>query len=95
MNIIPANIILEGCAASLLLCAYESTVQSYYKEPPPFSLHPQESGWKKPYSIDRFGPVGIGIELTLPASGFRHEGEERGEGLARRGARQTEAGTDH
>jgi Family of unknown function (DUF6288) len=77
MNSIPSNILFAGCAASLLLCAPLSTAQTYYKEPPPFSLNPQESGWKKPYTIDRFGPVGIGIELTLPAFGMKVKNVEK------------------
>lgn len=53
------------------------SAEIYYKEPPPFSLFAPETGWKKPATVDRFGPVGIGIELTLPAFGMKVKNVEK------------------
>ena len=51
------------CAAYSV--AAEATAPSFYKEPPLFSTAPSETASLQ--SIDRFGPVGIGIELHQPA----------------------------
>lgn len=50
-------------------------VSSYYKDVPQFHPYPDE---KKPSSINRFGPVGIGIDLTLPAFGMKVKNVEPG-----------------
>ncbi len=72
-----SNNLFAGFAVSLILSTSGLAEETYYKEPPPFSLFPQETGWKKPYTIDRFGPVGIGIELTLPAFGMKVKNVEK------------------
>lgn len=51
---------------------------SYYKDTPPFSPRPEEKSVKSPVNVDRFGPVGIGIELTLPAFGMKLKNVEKG-----------------
>jgi len=51
---------------------------SYYKETPPFSPRPEEKNVKSPVMIDRFGPVGVGIDLTLPAFGMKVKTVEKG-----------------
>ena len=54
------------------------TAASYYKEPPPFSPRPEEQEVKRPVMIDRFGPVGVAIDLTLPAFGMKLRSVEKG-----------------
>ena len=49
---------------------------SYYKAPPQFHPYPDEKG--KPYTITRFGPVGIGITLLKPAFGMQVANVEKG-----------------
>ena len=50
---------------------------SYYKDYPLFHWYPQENS-KKAQSVYRFGPVGIGIDLTLPAFGMKVKNVEVG-----------------
>ena len=50
---------------------------SYYKDYPLFHWYPQENS-KKTQSVYRFGPVGIGIDLTLPAFGMKVKNVEVG-----------------
>ncbi|MBT8037795.1 MAG: PDZ domain-containing protein [Verrucomicrobiae bacterium] len=50
---------------------------SYYADYPVFHWYPQENS-KKPQSVYRFGPVGIGIDLTLPAFGMKVKNVEPG-----------------
>ena len=47
----------------------EQSGAAFYSRPPIFAFRPDEK--RKGQSIDRFGPVGIGIELTLPAFGMK------------------------
>lgn len=55
----------------------------FYKRPPLFAFRPKEN--RKGQSIDRFGPVGIGIELTLPAFGMKIKNIEKGSPAAATG----------
>lgn len=50
---------------------------SYYKDYPLFHWYPDEKS-TKPQSVYRFGPVGIGIDLTLPAFGMKVKNVEAG-----------------
>lgn len=50
---------------------------SYYKDFPPFHPYPAEKPAKSPVMIDRFGPVGIAIDLTLPAFGMKVKSVEK------------------
>lgn len=56
---------------------------SYYKDFPLFHPYPDEN--KKIQSIDRFGPVGIGIELLQPAFQMRIKNVEEGSPAAATG----------
>jgi hypothetical protein len=79
MNYMKLNLRLSGFTAALLLSIPGLTAQSYYKEPPPFHPHPAEKNiFRNPVMIDRFGPVGIGIDLTLPAFGMKLKNIEIG-----------------
>jgi hypothetical protein len=81
MNHIPLVTTVSGFAASLLLSTTGWTAESYYKDVPPFHPYPSESGkniFRNPVMIDRFGPVGIGIDLTLPAFGMKIKNVEKG-----------------
>ena len=51
--------ILPACGAA------GATEQSLYKSPPLFSTAPSEKASLQ--AIDRFGPIGLGIELHQPA----------------------------
>ncbi len=55
---------------------------SYYTQTPLFSTHPKED---EPGSIDRFGPVGMGIQLHLPAFRMRIKSIEEGSPAAATG----------
>lgn len=57
---------------------------SYYKDYPIFHWYPDEKG-TKPQSVYRFGPVGIGIELTVPAFGMKVKNVEEGSPAAASG----------
>ena len=50
---------------TLFLCAVAAAQDSYYAGPGLFSTRPSES--KSLQTIDRFGPVGISVELHQPA----------------------------
>ncbi len=56
----------------------------YYKDFPLFHMYPQESG-REQWSVCRFGPVGIGVDLTLPAFGMRIRNVEEGSPAAETG----------
>ena len=57
--------------------AAETSGGSYYKDHPQFHPYPDENS-KAPQAVYRFGPVGIGVELTLPAFGMRVKNVEEG-----------------
>ncbi len=57
---------------------------SYYKDYPMFHWYPDEKG-TKPQSVYRFGPVGIGIDLTIPAFGMKVKNVEEGSPAAASG----------
>ncbi len=48
---------------------------SFYKRPDVFAFRPSEK--RGGQTVDRFGPVGIGIELTLPAFGMQIRNVEK------------------
>ncbi len=50
---------------------------SYYKTYPMFHQYPDETG-KKAWAVYRLGPVGIGIDLTVPAFGMKVKNVEEG-----------------
>jgi hypothetical protein len=50
---------------------------SYYATYPQFHQFPDESG-KKQWAVYRLGPVGIGIDLTMPAFGMKVRNVEEG-----------------
>ena len=68
---------LAGLAGAMMVVSPASHAASYYKEPTPFSPRPEEQTSKRPVNVDRFGPVGIGIELTLPAFGMKVKNVEK------------------
>jgi len=57
---------------------------SYYKDYPLFHWYPAENS-TKPQSVYRFGPVGIGIDLTIPAFGMKVKNIEEGSPAAATG----------
>jgi hypothetical protein len=57
---------------------------SYYADYPLFHWYPAENS-PKPQAVYRFGPVGIGIELTLPAFGMKVRNVEEGSPAAATG----------
>ena len=68
-----------GLAGAILVVGcLSSKSASYYKEAPPFDPFPQEQPARSPVMIDRFGPVGVGIDLTLPAFGMKLKNVEKG-----------------
>jgi len=70
---------LAGIAGAIQMAgSLPSKADSYYKEPQPFSPRPEEKTVKSPVMIDRFGPVGVGIDLTLPAFGMKLKNVENG-----------------
>jgi hypothetical protein len=69
-----AMAVSSATAGDVLQAKFES---AYYKDFPQFHPYPEENG-KKPYTISRLGPVGIGIELTLPAFGMKIASVEKG-----------------
>lgn len=73
---------LAGIMVDVGWAANESD-DSYYKEHPLFHPFPRED--KKIQSIDRFGPVGIGIELRQPAFRMRIKNVEKGSPAAATG----------
>jgi len=71
-------------AAMLFVCAIAAeAADSFYKEPPLFSTAPGPE--KSLQSIDRFGPVGMGIELIQPAFTMRIKNIEEGSPAAATG----------
>ncbi len=66
-----------GLAVWILVGIPALKAEPYYKMPQPFSPLPEEKGSKRPVNVDRFGPVGIGIELTLPAFGMKVKNVEK------------------
>jgi hypothetical protein len=57
--------VLAGFGVLLLAIGLASGADSFYKNPPLFNFwHPQEKSAKQ--FIDRFGPVGMSVELRLP-----------------------------
>jgi len=57
---------------------------SYYKDYPVFHWYPDEKSTKA-QSVYRFGPVGIGIDLTIPAFGMKVKNVEDGSPAAASG----------
>ncbi len=74
----PISLLALGLTAGLTLGA-----DSFYKEPPLFSTAPSETVSLQ--TIDRFGPVGIGIELVQPAFVMRVKNVEPGSPAATTG----------
>lgn len=71
----------------LLTARYQATYADdgdFYKRPALFSTRP-DAVHKYTQSVDRFGPVGIGIELTQPAFGMRVKNVEKGSPAAATG----------
>jgi len=70
-----------GLALAMLFCcaahcaAVESPAKGFYKQSPLFSTCPDEKVSSQ--SIDRFGPVGIGIELVQPAFAMKVRNVEK------------------
>ncbi len=73
LGIMPATLAADGGAQG---AATTKTAASFYKTPPLFSTAPQET--KSMETIDRFGPVGIGIELHQPAFTMKIQNIEKG-----------------
>lgn len=61
---------------ALGLMATASSAQSFYKDPALFSMRPDQK--KSSYTLDRFGPVGLSIELIQPAFTMRIKAIEPG-----------------
>ena len=57
---------------------------SYYETYPVFHQFPDETG-KKKWAVYRLGPVGIGIDLTMPAFGMKVRNVEEGSPAAQTG----------
>ena len=74
----PIALLALGLTAGLALGA-----DSFYKEPPLFSTAPSETTSLQ--TIDRFGPVGIGIELHQPAFVMKVKNVEEGSPAAATG----------
>ena len=74
------RIMLAGFSAAMLLQGVSSVkADAYYKGLAPFNPYPSETGGEKnPLMIDRFGPVGVAIDLTLPAFGMKLRTVEKG-----------------
>ncbi|KPJ76068.1 MAG: hypothetical protein AMS14_02575 [Planctomycetes bacterium DG_20] len=70
-------------AACLWAGGFAAAADSYYKEPPLFSTAP--SPGKSLQTIDRFGPVGMGIELHQPAFVMKIKNVEEGSPAATTG----------
>jgi len=70
----PTTLAAEGGGAPNT--ATTKTGASFYKTPPLFSTAPQET--KSMETVDRFGPVGIGIELHQPAFVMKVKNIEKG-----------------
>jgi hypothetical protein len=75
----PITYLALGLAAGVATAA-----DSFYKEPPLFSTAPSETASLQ--TIDRFGPVGIGIELHQPAFVMKVKNVEEGSPASRHGA---------
>ncbi len=69
--------------SSPLLTLPVQASDSFYKDPPLFSTAPSPK--KSLQSIDRFGPVGIGIDLIQPAFTMRIKNVEKGSPAALNG----------
>ncbi len=54
-----------GAAAAVLATSTVATADDYYKETPQFHMYPDPGAAR--YTLKRFGPVGIGLELRQPA----------------------------
>jgi Family of unknown function (DUF6288) len=67
----------------LLLALCPATAETYYSKPPVFSTAPDPG--KSVDSVDRFGPVGIGIELHQPAFVMKVKSVEEGSPAAASG----------
>ena len=61
---------------ALVLISGTAHAQSYYKEPPLFSKRPDEK--KSSFLLERFGPVGMSLELIQPAFTMRIKAIEPG-----------------
>lgn len=73
------------CVAAVVTgAAEEVSVESFYTRPALFSLRPA-SDFVVPQSVDRFGPVGIGIELHPPAFIMKVKNVEEGSPAAATG----------
>jgi len=70
----PALAMFFCCAAHS--AAAEASPKGFYKQPPLFSTCPDEMASSQ--AIDRFGPVGIGIELVEPAFVMKVKNVEKG-----------------
>ena len=71
-------VMFSAIAAMILLSSVAWTAEKakpFYKDGPLFAFTPKEN--KGGQSVDRFGPVGIGIELTLPAFGMKIKNVEK------------------
>jgi hypothetical protein len=71
------------CAVLAAISSVVLADESFYKNPPLFSTAPGTE--KSQQSIDRFGPVGISIELTPPAFVMKVGGVEEGSPAAATG----------
>ena len=72
--------VLSASGANVTSAKLES---KYYKEPPLFSTAPAETASLQ--TIDRFGPVGLGIELHQPAFVMKIKNVEAGSPAATTG----------
>ncbi|MEI6177599.1 MAG: DUF6288 domain-containing protein, partial [Verrucomicrobiota bacterium] len=73
LGILSATLAAEGGTQD---SAEMKAAASFYKSPPLFSTAPQET--KSMETIDRFGPVGIGIELHQPSFTMKVQNIEKG-----------------
>ncbi len=65
-----------GAAVALLATSSFASADEYYKETPQFHMYPDPGGAR--YTIKRFGPVGIGLELRKPNFTMHITGVEKG-----------------
>lgn len=76
-------IAILGLTRPAAILAENVSAPAFYKRPPVFAFRPAEN--RNGQSINRFGPVGIGIELTLPAFGMKIRNVEQGSPADRTG----------
>lgn len=65
-----------GAAVAVLATSSFASADEYYKETPQFHMYPDPGGAR--YTIKRFGPVGIGLELRKPNFTMHITGVEKG-----------------